>query len=375
MRSDLTRLSRRRFIVDTCALTTLAACGAPQVAQTTATPSQPVTDDPLAALRFQADEDQQTWARHLDLARLSNTPQMLALSAGGEDGAFGAGALCGLSQLGTRPDFDVVTGVSTGALIAPMAFLGSSGDDALQHMFLDHNAHDIMRFRGLSAVTSSGLYDTAPLADLIATYTSEPILEAIAQRHDVGARLFIVTTNLATSNAIVWDMGAIARARQYALFRAVIRASSALPGLFSPVRISTEHNGEMVTETHLDGGVQMQVLATPTAAFEVDARGARGGSVYLLINNTLDPAPQQSATSALGISQQAMTAMIRSSAAASVNTARMLCERNGLGFKVASVRSDSGIVYDANDRFSADYMAAMFDHGYNRAATDTLWEA
>lgn len=145
--------------------------------------------------------------------------------------------------------------------------------------------------------------------------------------------------------------------------------------MFSPVRIGIGHNGEMITETHLDGGVEMQVLATPPATFEVDARRARGGSVYLLMNNTLDPAPQQSASSALGISQQAMTAMVRSGAAASVNTARMLCERNDLGFNVASVSRDSGIVYDASDRFAADYMAAMFEHGYSRATSGTLWEA
>lgn len=366
--------SRRRFIAGTCALSVTSACSGLAEVHKDAPPSPLVTGDLLATLRFEADEGQQIWARHLDMARLRDKPKMLALSGGGEDGAFGAGALCGLTQRGTRPDFDVVTGVSTGALIAPMAFLGSSCDDALQHMFLDHDADDIMQFRWLAALTSDGLYDTDPLAQLIAYYTPVQTLEAIAQKHADGARLFIATANLATSKAIVWDMGAIAQAQEYDLFRAAIRASGALPVLFSPVRIWFEQDERVMSETHLDGGVQMQVLATPAAAFEVDARPARGGSVYLLINNTLDPAPQEIASGVLGISQQAMTAIIRSSAAASVDTARLLCEKNGLSFFVASVRADSGIVYDPSDRFSADYMAALFDHGNSRAVKGDLWD-
>lgn len=372
--SEFTRPSRRRFVSGILALAALSACAEQEGTEYRSASAAPAVGDPLAKFRLQADGSQEEWARHLDLERLTDKPQILALSGGGEDGAFGAGALCGLSDAGTRPDFDVVTGVSTGALIAPMAFLGSSCDDALKHMFLDHDADDIMKFKWIAAAGSDGLYDTTPLAELIARYTPDHILDEIARKHASGGRLFVVTSNLATSDAIVWDMGAIARARHYDLFRAVLRASSALPGLFPPVKIRFQNGRETITETHLDGGVQMQVLATPPAAFDVDATGARGGSVYLLMNNTLDPAPQEIASGALGISQQAMTAMIRSSGAASVNTARLLARKNGLAFHAASVHADSGIVYDPGDRFSAEYMAAMYEHGYRRAVAGKLWD-
>ncbi|PJI86284.1 patatin-like phospholipase [Yoonia maricola] len=369
---EATSLGRRRFLLGLTATSFVAAC-AEQSTEIVATRALSAMEDPLAGLRFQADADVDIWARHLDLSRLTAKPQMLALSGGGEDGAFGAGALCGWSQTGQRPDFDIVTGVSTGALIAPMAFLGADRDEALQHMFLDHDADDIMRFRGLAAVSSDGIYDTAPLADLIATYTPTPVMEAITRKHEAGGRMFVVTANLATSRAIVWDMGEIAKAGFYDLFRSVIRASGALPGLFSPVKIHFDHEGETMVETHVDGGIQMQFLATPPAAFEVSSNAAQGGAAYLLINNTLDPEPQKSAETALGISQQAMTAMVRSSAASSVNTARLLAHDHGLGFRVTSVSADSGIHYDPSDRFSSRYMAAMFAHGYDRAVSGALW--
>ncbi|MEP6020700.1 MAG: patatin-like phospholipase family protein [Paracoccaceae bacterium] len=350
----------------------LSACSRSSSQEVTPHPLIP-THDPLASMRFQANADAAVWARHLDLSRLRDKPQMLALSGGGEDGAFGAGALSGWSETGDRPDFDIVTGVSTGALIAPMAFLGTDGDATLQRMFLDHDAEDIAQFRWLTAVSSDGIYDTAPLAGLIETYTPAPVLEAIARKHDTGARLFIVTSNLATSRAVVWDMGEMAKAGQYDLFRAVMRASGALPGLFPSVKIGFEDNGELFKETHVDGGVQMQFLATPPAAFNEISNVAQGGNAYLLVNNTLDPKPQASAETALGISQQAVTAMIRSSAASSVNAARLLAREYGLGFHMAAVSADSGIEFDASNRFSAEYMKAMFAHGYDRAISGSLW--
>ncbi len=368
------KLSRRHVLLGLTASTILSACAETSDELITLQSTREKTD-PLGILRFSANADATIWARHLDVSRLTNKPQILALSGGGEDGAFGAGALAGWSQTGSRPDFDIVTGVSTGALIAPMAFVGVEGDNALLHMFLDNGADDIMRFRWLSAATSDGIYDTTPLAELIALYTPDSFLEAVAAKHDAGGRMFVVTANLSTSDAVVWNMGAIAKAKQYDLFRTVIRASGALPGMFSPVKINFSADGLDFAETHVDGGVQMQVLATPPAAFAVQSDAARGGSAYVIVNNTLDPAPQVSSDTVLGISQQAMTAMVRSSAASSINTARLLAHDHGLNFAVTSVSPDSGVVYDPSDRFSSTYMAALYEHGFERATSGALWEA
>src|SRR6478752_1628638 len=75
----------------------------------------------------------------------------LAVSGGGDNGAFGAGLLNAWTETGTRPQFKGVTGVSTGALIAPLAFLGPQYDPALREVYTTINADLVYRFRGLTA--------------------------------------------------------------------------------------------------------------------------------------------------------------------------------------------------------------------------------
>ncbi|MDX2484549.1 MAG: patatin-like phospholipase family protein [Pseudodonghicola sp.] len=303
----------------------------------------------------------------------SGGPNVLALSGGGEDGAFGAGALVGWSVRGDRPDFDMVTGVSTGALIAPFAFLGSDHDDDLRRIFTEHDASDIMRMRPLQAVFSDALYDTTPLVDLILEYTPPSLLRAIADRHAAGNSLFIVTSELESARASVWDMGAIAEAGYYDLFRSILRASAALPGLFPPVNLRYISNGQTYTETHIDGGVHMQFLAVPSFAFTTPNAKLEGGHIYLLINNTLNPAPVNVARSALSISQQALMTTGRANALLAVNATQLFARENGLQCSVTSIDPNSGIVYDPSERFSSLYMNALYRHGYQRAVDGALW--
>lgn len=364
---------RRRAMLAGLAVASFAACAQP--ATTPAFAVQPGAADPLARFRLTSDADAAQWARHLDLAVLQHDPQLLALSGGAEDGAFGAGALCGWSEHGDRPRFDIVTGVSSGALIAPFAFLGASHDPILSAMFNTIDARDIMRFNGTTLLKNGALYDTTPLVKMIKAYTPPALIERIAARHRAGARLFVVTSHLETSQAVIWNMGEIAQAGWHNLFRAVIRASSALPGMFPAVTLKVGRGKAAQEETHVDGGVHMQFLAAPDAAFDLPPRKGSGGHAYLLINNTLQPARQRAAHSALGIAQQALTTMVRASAASSVNAARMLARRQRLGFSVASVAPDPDILYDPDDRFSSSYMRALFKQGHDRALQERLWAA
>ncbi|WP_417806787.1 patatin-like phospholipase family protein [Thioclava sp.] len=366
-----TPMSRRAVLTGLAASLSACATAAP-TEQFLAQPSAP---DSLSRYRLPSTASAAQWGRHLDLAVLHDDPQLLALSGGAEDGAFGAGALCGWSQHGTRPQFDIVTGVSTGALIAPFAFLGAEYDDILSRMFNMLNASDIMRLNVATLFNDGALYDTTPLADMIAAYTPPALIKQVAARHANGARLFVVTSNLETSQAIIWNMGEIAQARWDDLFRAVIRASSALPGMFPAVTLKVGRGSTAHEETHVDGGVQMQFLAAPDAAFDVPRRKHAGGHAYLLINNTLQPAPQTVSHSALGITQQALTAMVRANAASSVNAARLLAKRQRLGFSLASVAPDPDAVYDPDNRFSTRYMQALFKQGRKRALEDRLWES
>ncbi|WP_138936211.1 patatin-like phospholipase family protein [Roseovarius arcticus] len=330
--------------------------------------------DPLAAYRLFADAGAEVWARHRPPAMSSSELTVLAISGGGEDGAFGAGALAGWTASGERPEFDIVTGISTGALIAPFAFLGSEHDDALRRIFTEHDASDIMTLQPIQALFGDAVYDTVPLAGLIKQFTPPALIKAIAARHAAGGRLFVVTSELDSARASIWNMGLIAQSGNYDLFRAVLRASSALPGLFSPVQIGYVSGGVTYTETHLDGGVHMQFLAIPAFAFAAAKKPRPGGQLFVLINNTLNPVPSATSRSALGISQQALTTIGRASAASAVNATQLFAHENGLGLAVTSIDPASGIVYDPSDRFSSTYMNALYRHGYNRGAARNLWD-
>jgi hypothetical protein len=110
---------------------------------------------------------------------------VLALSGGGANGAFGAGLLCGWTAAGTRPAFKLVTGISTGALIAPFAFLGSGYDATLQEFYTTITTKDIYRERSYLAILfdPSAMVDTTPLQTVVAKQVDEKVLAAVAQAH------------------------------------------------------------------------------------------------------------------------------------------------------------------------------------------------
>lgn len=270
-------LRRRHFLAGLGAICLTACAGTPQPTFSSRGAASP---DPLSRFRLFADDGSEKWLQHLTPPKSPAGPNVLALSGGGEDGAFGAGALVGLTARGDRLDFDLVTGISTGALIAPFAFLGQAHDTALRQVFTQTSGKDIMRMRPLQAFVSDALYDTVPLADLIKKFTPPSLLRAVAHRHATGKSLLVVTSELNSARASVWDMGAIAEGGHYHLFRSILRASAALPGLFSPVNIRYSANGQSYTETHIDGGVHMQFLAIPSFAFTTPDQKLAGGHVY-----------------------------------------------------------------------------------------------
>lgn len=195
----------------------------------------------------------------------SGPRNILALSGGGADGAFGAGLLCGWTAAGTRPTFAVVTGISTGALIAPFAFLGSDTDAALERVYTTISTEDIYREKSLLEVllTGNSLLDNDAMAELIVREVHEAMLSAIGAAHRQGRRLFVGTTNMDTGTFVIWDMGAIAASGQAGaldLFRAVMLASSSIPVAFPLVQFPVETVGEVFDEMHGDGGVTSQVF-------------------------------------------------------------------------------------------------------------------
>lgn len=189
---------------------------------------------------------------------------VLALSAGGSDGAYGAGVLNGWTQTGKRPNFDVVTGVSTGALMAVLAFLGPEYDDKLEDFYTKQTNDKIYKKRGLDGVFGDSLYDNGPLKAQIEAFVTPDILKLIAAEHAKGRRLYVGTTNLDAGDFVIWDMGEIAsgsRTDSVQHFQKVLRASAAVPAYFPPVYIKPQRGIEL-RQAHVDGGVKSPILVT-----------------------------------------------------------------------------------------------------------------
>ena len=212
----------------------------------------------------------------------------LALSGGGGSGAYGAGILNGWTQSGTRPEFTMVSGVSTGALIAPFAFLGASRDEALRQMYTSGEAERLLgRPNALGAIFGSSLYAPARLRDLVERYLTDDLLKAIAREDSKGRRLLVVTTNLDAQRGVIWDMGAIAASggpEAFKLFRDVLAASASIPILFAPQLIDVEANGRHFQEMHVDGTISAPVYTLPDAILfsgkTIALGGVRPANVY-----------------------------------------------------------------------------------------------
>ena len=200
--------------------------------------------------------------------KLEPEANFLALSGGGGDGAFGAGILCGWTEAGTRPRFKLVTGISTGALIAPFAFLGPEYDAKLKEAYTTISDKDIYTVPSLlKLVLNLGRIEAAastePLAELLERLIDENMLQAIAAEHNKGRRLLVGTTQLDAQRQVIWNMGAIAASGHPdapKLFRQILRASASIPVAFNPVYIKVKAGGQEYDEMHVDGGVRAEVM-------------------------------------------------------------------------------------------------------------------
>ncbi|QIG78483.1 patatin-like phospholipase family protein [Stakelama tenebrarum] len=329
-------------------------------------------------VRYWADggpADFELWRRRVLDARNQGEPiRLLAISGGSDKGAFAAGLLVGWSEAGTRPDFTIVTGVSTGALIAPFAFLGSDYDDALRALYTGITADDIYRQQVLSGLLGgASLLDNGPLADLIARHVTPDLLDAIAREYAAGRRLLVMTTNLDAQRGVVWDMGAIAASgypRKLALFRQVLLASAAIPGAFPPVGISVRAGAKQFTELHVDGGVTSGFLALPRSVMDADedAPAPRGAQITLLYNGRIAPHFEVTAPKTFDIMERALSAALTEADRRSVVELRRYAARNNYRLSVCAIGED--FPETDPDLFDQDFMRDLFAYGEKEAAAD-----
>ena len=309
------------------------------------------------------------------------TPQLylLALSGGGQHGAFGAGVLRAWTESGTRPVFDAVAGISTGAIIAPFAFLGSSYDDALEEFYTTNSTKDLLIPTLFSGVTrGTALSSTAPLRAKIDQYITPEILEKVATEHRKGRFLFVGTTNLDVSRPVIWNMGAIAASGHpgaLQLFRDVIQASAAIPVAFPPVFIEAEADGTIYDEMHVDGGVTSQVsLVSPEMPIYLldEQLGHKiDREVYVIVNGRIVPAPDGVTPRVLKIGAAALGSLTYAQTVSDLYKIYAIAVRDEM--EVRFGWTPETFVEEPKEAFDPVYMRKLYEFGHDLEASGKLW--
>ncbi len=303
----------------------------------------------------------------------------LALSGGGADGAYGAGILVGWTATGTRPEFAIVTGTSTGALIAPFAFLGPRYDPVLRKLYTELSTTDLVERRSLlDIVRNESAASSAPLRRLLEQYIDDAFVAELAEQHRRGRSLLIGTTNLDAARPVTWNITRIAASgspRARILIQDVLLASASIPGVFPPVMIDVEAGGQRFDEMHVDGGVTAQVFVYPTGLDWTLVRrrlAVHGQPTLYVINNTHAELPWETAPRrVVPILLRSVDSLIRTQGIGDLAQIYLLTQRDGLRFNLAFI--PNSFTEHPSEKFDPVYMRKLFELGFESAKAGYPW--
>lgn len=330
--------------------------------------------DPLKIERM--DLSKEIYRSGLSRATFHNPEiNMLVISGGGANGAYSAGMLCGWSDAGTRPEFDIVTGVSTGALISPAAFLGPAYDDVIKDIYTNVSDADIMK-RDMIQFFLEGrpsLLDTQPLRKVLRKAVTMDVMRAVAKAHARGRRLYIATTNLDAKRMVIWDMGAIASAgtpEALELFHNVMLASASIPVAFPPVMLTVEAKGVRYDEMHVDGSVATQMFgALLVAAY--DEVKAKKTNVYAIRNGKLADMPAEVRFNMGDIAGAAFGTLMTWQSYGDIYRFASLARNEKIDFFFAAIPYEFDEAHKGV--FDLSYMRKLFYRGYKSATSGKPW--
>ena len=310
----------------------------------------------------------------------SQNRSFLAVSGGGSDGAFGAGVLSGWTATGTRPEFTVVTGISTGSLIAPFAFLGAPYDQNLKAAYTEVSGEDIYKKKAIFGIIGSdSVADSTPLRHLVDRYVTDQMVAEIAREHARGRRLLVGTTNLDAERPVVWDIGAIASSQvptRKKLIQDLLVASASIPGVFPPVNIKVVADGETFDEMHVDGGTSNQAFLFPSnfSVKEVDKSSGekRKRTLYVLRNGRVTPQYSEVKPRLASIVGKSISSLIKNQGIGDLYRMYTNAQRDGIAFRVIWI-PDTFTLKEPKP-FDPAYMNALFDVGYKLGRAGIPWQ-
>ena len=301
---------------------------------------------------------------------------LLVLSGGGPDGAFGAGFLSGLTDSGQRPAYDIVTGVSTGALIAPAAFIGSSYDSVLKNIYTKVTDKDILGsdIKDLLLGKGPSFFNTKPLRQVLKKAISEELVNAIADEYAKGRQLYVLTTNIEAKRVVLWDMGAIASyrtPRSLELFRNVVIASSSIPAAFPPTRFKVMAGGKIYEELHVDGSVGTQMFGCLLLTEQIKGTDSKG-RIFIVRNGKLWDDPGSVHPSMGEVAAASLSMILTNQGYNDLLRMYTLSKSSGVDFNCAFVPQNFHAT--ASGMFDPKYMTKIFKLGYDKAMSKEPWQ-
>lgn len=316
-------------------------------------------------------------ARKATGSPLSN---MIAISGGADDGAFGAGLMVGWGESGTRPEFDLVTGISAGALVAPFVFVGKEYDTELSQIFTVHDAGDIYTADVMAGLFGGdALADSTPLANLITKYVDQRLLNRVAEERAKGRLLFIGTTNLDAQRPVYWDMGRLAQSRHPSAvetFRKVLLASASVPGVFPPVRFAVSANGRNFEELHVDGGPTREVFFAPSDFSFRAVDKALGQTtprrLYIIRNGKLGPEFAVTKETTLGIAQRSIETLTKNQGIGDLFRMYSRTQDDKIDFNLMAIPET--FKAPRPGPFNAGYMRTLYATGYELGRNPIAWQ-
>ena len=385
----------RKFLIAVLGACFLSGCASPS--RLAAVPEGMHTKAKIAGMkevRFFADEQPEQFymagleslgREKVDLAGAGHSGPLppanfLAISGGGDNGAFAAGLLVGWSETGQRPKFKLVTGISTGALIAPFAFLGKDYDQKLKEVYTTISSKDIFEKRGLfSVLFDESLSDTTPFWKLVKRAANQEMLDKIALEYSRGRILLVATTDLDSRRSVIWNIGAIAQSKHPGalhLFHSILIASAAIPGVFPPVMIDVNVDGRQHDEMHVDGGTMAQTFLYPSsvnlAKISKEHRVERERTLYIIRNARLDPDWASVDRYILTIAGRAISSLIHSQGIGDLYKIYLNAQRDGIDYNLAYIGKD--FTAEHKEEFDTKFMRELFDYAYQRARVGYEWK-
>jgi hypothetical protein len=381
--------SRKILLVVCAAQLALAGCATPQRLPAVPLAQMPQTSEALGPIRFLVSRDSEAMAAEArssfakeqqwraSSGQTGELPPVyfLAVSGGGDNGAYGAGFLNGWTASGTRPEFKVVTGVSTGALIAPFAFLGPKYDYVLQRVYTTSAQKDIFKKRGMfKGLFGDAMADTRPLAQTISTYVNRQLLDEIAAEYAKGRLLLVGTANLDTMEPVIWNMTAIAARKDpeaVTLFSKILLASASIPGAFPPVMIDVKLDGANYQEMHVDGGTTAQLFLYPPSLSLANAP-QRTRVAYIIRNARLDPDWASTERRTMTIAMRAIDSLTRTQGIGDLYRVYATTQRDGVDYNLTFIPSTFTVPH--KEMFDTGYMKSLYDVGQQAWKSAYHWQ-